>query len=256
MNTLISILLAILNNPVTDNTSREITRQILIHYRDFPALKAQELAEYSFCNTSTINRYCKNLGFRSFNELKTYLSTNHDIRRAQIAHHMEIVDEEKLLANIAYLIGPSFDRDEFIAECEKLNRMIDEAPRIVIIGAVFPEAITLHYQEDMIELGKCFYTAPVVRRLELPNEDSSAMIVMISFTGRLIDYCRNEFDELQDRFSRTVVMTGRDSFPAGTDQHMIFHLPFAGDDEASNTAFVEIMRYLKYRYYIDYVSKQ
>ena len=37
-----------------------------------------------------------------------------------------------------------------------------------------------------------------------------------------------------------------------TASDKVFPLPFNGDDEANNAAFIEIMRYLKYDYYVRY----
>ena len=252
MNTMISILLTILNNPLTDNTAREITRQILISYSDLANLKAGDLAERSFCNTSTINRYCKNLGFKSFNELKTHMVTHHDVRSAQLLHHMKVADENKMLDNITALAGVKFSRETFVRECEKLNQMIYEAPRVIITGAVFPEAMTFHYEEDMLELGKCIYNTPVLKSLELPAEDENTLVILISFTGRMVAYCRNEYNELCRKFKKSVIMTGHNELTSVSENHIVFRLPIVGDDEASNTVFIEIMRYLKYKYYITY----
>lgn len=251
MNTLISILLTILNNIRTDNTTGEIVRQILLSYQDFENMKASDLAQKSFCNTSTVNRFCKSLGFSSFNDMKAFMVSSRSVRRSQLEHHMEITDAEAILNSISNY-NQDFSIERFKDECGRINEMIASAPRTVVIGAVFPKALTFHYQEDMLEMGKCVYNAPLSRKLEVPNEDPEAVIILITFTGRLINYCRSEYTELCSRFRKVILITGNEEIVPESEEGLILHLPFAGDDEASNAVFVEIMRYLKYRYYMEY----
>ena len=251
MNTLISILLAILNNITTESSTDEIIRQILLSYNDMENLKASDLARRSFCNASTVNRFCKSLGFSSFNDMKSFMLTSYNVRRSQFEHHMEITDDGIILKNIS-TYNKDFDISRFISECEAVNRLIHESPRVVLIGAVFPEALTLHYQEDMLVMGKCVYNAPLARRLTVPSEQPDALIILISFTGRLISFCQSEYNEICRKYRNIVLITGNEELMSDSENHLILHMPFSGDDEASNAVFVEIMRYLKYRYYVSY----
>jgi hypothetical protein len=252
MNTLISILLMILNNNSTDNTTREIARQILLSYHDFKNLKASELARNSFCNASTINRFCKTIGFNSFSDLKSFMISSHDVRKAQIIHHMEVTSEEDILKNIRNLCTGKLDEYRLKEDIRVLNERIAAAPRVVLIGAVFPNAMTLHYQEDMLEMGKCVYSSPVARQLEVPAEDPDAVIILISFTGRLINYCLSDYNEICRKYKNTFLMTSnKDLFAADRNANYV-QLPFDDDNESNNALFIEIMRYIKYRYYADY----
>lgn len=255
MNTLISILLAVLNDPTTDNTSREIARQILLNHHALENLKVSQLAEKSFCNASTVTRFCKHLGFSSFSDMKSFMITSHEIRQQQIRHHMELTDENELLEHIAGMCSRQFDKENFIKECELFNQAIHEAPRAVIIGAVFPVSMTFHYMEDMNEMNKCIYNAPIHRNLQAPANETDAVLIVISFTGRIVSYCAKEYDEILEQFPRTILMTGFNHTSANS-REMVFHLPFEKDDEINNAAFIEIMRYLKYDYYRTYFQKE
>ena len=254
MNTLISILLAIMSNVYTDNTTREIVRQILLSYDHFEELKAGDLAKNSFCNTSTINRFCKTIGFKSFTELKAHMVSSHEVRKAQLHHHMEITTENSVLNRIDFLTENRLDKKKFIREAENFNEIVQKSSRVVLVGAVFPEAMTFHYQEDMIEMGKCVYTTPITKELIFPVEDPDAAIILISFTGRLFSYCKNTFNEILEKYPNTIVMTGNQFNDSDVNPNNMFHLPFQGDDEGNNTVFIEIMRYLKWHYYENYVK--
>lgn len=251
MNTLISLLLSIINNTLTDNTAREIARQLIRAYHEFDQIKASEIAERSFCNTSTVNRFCKSLGFRSFLDLKSFITVSHGVRKAQLRHHLDVMDGESILHNIEMLSKSPFDRKSFLEDCQKFNDVIVKVPRAVVVGAVYPESLTFHYMEDMIEMGKCIYNAPVNRQLTVPVEDEDTAIILISFTGRLFRYCTNEFNEICEKYPSTIVMSADEEFlklsPNGG-----FRLPFKGDDEVNNAVFIEVMRYLKYDYYVRY----
>lgn len=254
MNTLISLLLSIINNTLTDNTAREIARQLIRAYHEFDQIKASEIAERSFCNTSTVNRFCKSLGFRSFLDLKSFITVSHGVRKAQLVHHLDVMDGESILKNIEALSNGGFDRKAFLESCQQFNEVIRKAPYAVIVGAVYPESLTFHYMEDMIEMGKCMYNAPVSRSLTVPVEDSETAVILISFTGRLFRYCTNEFNEICEKYPSAIVMSADEEFlkisPNGG-----FHLPFQGDDEVNNAVFIEVMRYLKYDYYRHYCKE-
>ena len=255
MNTLISILLAVLNDPTTDNTSREIARQILQNHHALTNLKVSQLAEKSFCNASTVTRFCKNLGFASFSDMKAFMVTSHEIRQQQISHHMELTDEDELLDHIGSMCSRQFDKESFKKECELFNQAVHEAPNAVIIGGVFPVSMTFHYMEDMNEMNKCIYSAPIHRQLKAPANEPDAVLIVISFTGRIVSYCAQEYNEIIEQFPRTILMTGYNHTPSNSKEK-VFHLPFEKDDEINNAAFIEIMRYLKYDYYRTYFKKE
>lgn len=253
MNTLISLLLSIINNTLTDNTAREIARQLIRAYKDFDNIKASEIAERSFCNTSTVNRFCKSLGFQSFLDLKAYITVSHGVRKAQLLHHMEMADEKKILSNIEMLANGPFEQKAFIEMVQKFNDLLARSPYAVVEGAVYPESLSFHYMEDMIEMGKCMYNLPINRKLEVPVEDPDAVIILISFTGRLFRYCTSEFMEITEKYPSTIVMSADSDFLKNSLSGG-FRLPFQGDDEVNNAAFIEIMRYMKHDYFKRYYN--
>ena len=255
MNTLISILLAILNDITTDNTVREISKQILVNYHQFDNVKISQLAESSFCNASTVTRFCKSLGFSSFSELKNFMIVSHETRIEQLRHHMELMDENSILDIIRCVCGDSFNIKEFKKECRKINSILYKSPRAVMIGAGFPIALTLHYIEDMIEMNKCIYNAPIDRALKAPPSDPETTVMLVSFTGRLVNYCLQEYSEIVASFPKTILITGNREIKKSSEKEMIMYLPFEDDDEKNNTAFLEIMRYLKYDYYRTYFKR-
>lgn len=254
MNTLISLLLSIINNTLTDNTAREIARQLIRAYHDFDNIKASQIAERSFCNTSTVNRFCKSLGFQSFLDLKSYITVSHGVRESQLLHHMQVTDGRRILNNIDALSNGYFDEKSFIENCQKYNDIIAKAPSAVVVGAVYPEALTFHYMEDMIEMGKCIYNTPINRQLSVPSESPDTAVILISFTGRLFRYCTAEFNEICEKYPATIVMSADEEFLKNSPRGG-FRLPFRGDDEVNNAAFIEMMRYLKYDYYTRHYQK-
>ena len=252
MNTLISILLSIINNTLADNTTREIAVQLLKAYPELESIKASQIAERSFCNTSTVNRFCKSIGFQSFLDLKSFMMSSHSVRQAQLKHHLDLSDDKRILNNISVLCNGGFDEKDFVEHCRAFNETVFKAPHAIVVGAVYPEALTFHYMEDMIEMGKCIYNAPIARQLNVPNEETDTAVILISFTGRLIRYCASEFNTICEKYPHAIVMTADKDLISSTSPEKVFPLPFNGDDEANNAAFIEIMRYLKYDYYVRY----
>jgi len=86
-----------------------------------------------------------------------------------------------------------------------------------------------------------------------PKIYRDSLVTLISFTGRLFSYCKNTFHEILEKYPNTIVMTGN-QFNDSDINPNFFRLPFQGDDEGNNTVFIEIMRYLKWHYYENYVK--
>jgi len=253
MNTFISMLLSIIGNIFSDSTNKGIAVQLLYSYNNIQELTAGELAKRCFCNTNMISRFCKNLGFRSFSDMKSFIVSSHAARMEQMKYHLSMTDEKKVIDTICHLSEEKIDIKQFVNKIDVFNGLVYEAPQVVIIGALYPEVLSYHYLEDMIELGKCAYALPVAKEIEIPSVNNQSMIILVTFTGRMINNCRNTVNAICGKYSNTVLMTGNINM-VSDEFIQVFHLPLKGDDENNNLLFIEILRLMKYRYYKNYIE--
>ena len=73
MFNLIIILLATLNSEPRDSNNYRIAKYIIDHLQTLEDCTLSDLAKHCFVANSSISRFCREIGFKDFNELKIQL---------------------------------------------------------------------------------------------------------------------------------------------------------------------------------------
>lgn len=246
------MLLILIHGIFTDQLEREIALRLIESADDIEKLNVSRLAGKCQCSAASINKFCRRLGFDDFRTMKAQMKLTMDVRRGQLEHHMNWTKEEDVLKRISALSYGDTDIGLFAKTAAEINRMIHESPRVILLGAGFPEALTLHYQEDMIMMHKTVYSVPIGYKLTMPADVFDSTVLVISLTGRIVDYFQHQFIELTRRNPNVVMISGKTSFSQLNDSIKILPLAIEGDNEDANTLLVEVMRYMKYMYYMTY----
>ena len=251
MNTVLTMLLIMIQGTFIDHVDRDIAVQLIENAYTIESLSLSQLAEKCQCSSATIHKFCKKLGFEDFRRLKAQMLLTMNVRREQMKEHITRTDPEAVLARIRELSGDSFQYEEFSKVMDMYHKALRNAKRVLILGAGYPQALSLHYQEDMIMLGKPVYPRPVGYKLEIPAADPQTVILVISLTGRMVDYFRQDFIDLSRKFEHVFLLSSRTNFPELSGKVHVLPFPMDGDDEGGNTLLVEILRYMKLCYYRD-----
>ena len=252
MNTVLSLLLMIVNTSLEKNTNYRIALEIIKLSMFSNELTINEIAELSNTSIFSVNKFLKVLGFKNFNEFKFALITTIETRQKQLLFHLENTTEESILANIKNLSVSIFDQNKFIKAVEKLNSFVHQSDKITILGACFPEALTLHYQEDMLMMGKFLYSRPLIYPLAFPKLDESELILIITLTGRIYEFYKILFDQLCNDHNNIVLISGYENYPKYSSIQEIINIPVNDDNEVGNAWILEILRFIKYKYYKKY----
>lgn len=209
-----------------------------------------------YITTNRLRSFCQYLGFHKYSVLRNALLQRIDARREQLLHHVSGTDVNRILECIAYVAGKDFDQNAFLASIQKLNDMIYESPQVIMIGAVFPESLSLHYQEDMIIMGKPVYSLPVAHDFVVPGVEEDTLFITLSLTGRVMEYFYPSFMEFLSQYKHQAVITGNEKMAGEYDYSSVVLLPVEGDEEAGNTILLLMLQLLKVDYYKRYVEKQ
>jgi len=246
----------IINSSLENDVNYHIAYQILNSNNCIQNMTLSMLAKNAHTSITSVNKFCKMLGFKNFAELKFALLTRNKARLEQIDFHIRQTDENEILQTIALLSTSQFNIEEFKQSVDHTVEMIKKSNKVIILGACFPEALSLHFQEDMLMMGKFIYGKPLKQSIDLNDEKSDTLILIISITGRIQNYFKHSFLEVCQHFDNIIMMS---SSIENVDQHSIqefIQIPLKEDNENGNVIILETLRYIKYKYYQKYVGGQ
>jgi DNA-binding MurR/RpiR family transcriptional regulator len=247
------MLLMIIYGSFADDVEKDIAINLLQSSDKIDSLLLSTLAESCQCSTAVITRFIKKLGFDSFKRLKTQMNLTKKVRLNQLKTHVELSTSEEIWLHLQSLCR-NFDDGLLKEQVCKVNSMIHESSSVLIIGAAYPQALCLHYAEDMLIMGKPIYTIPAGYQFKLPRRDENCMVMVISFTGRLLEYFHSEIQKLYDSKEQLCVITSADLSEVENERIAVITLPFRQDNENANSWFIEMLRYMKTEYYHTYME--
>ncbi len=249
MNSMISMLLGLIYSSLTEEVYRNIAIEILSSYAQLQTITQKELAQKCNVTISTLNKFYASVGCRSYNDFKRHMKDGENIRRAQIDMRFQKTDEKTMLDNIRALAKTPFNRSLFVHSVQEYNELAYEAPRIIILGGNFSQALTLHYQQDMILFGKLVYAYPSVGTIVIPEVNDKTLFVLISQSGNTLGFAKDKIAELKSQYHKISVITGNSSVVKDNSIKNVIRMPIEGEDEVGNTLLVEMLRYMKYQYH-------
>lgn len=252
MNTVVSLLLMMVNSDLSASSQRSIALAVLELIARGESLSKARVAHEAGVTDRAVGKFCTLLGYHNFSELRANIIATLDARRIQMEHHLGKTDLELLERSLTLHADRPFDIALFRQQVDRLNLLIAQAHHVVVLGAVFPQMLSLHYQEDMLMMGKLVYGVPVSRRLSADvvrgEASSDGLTLIISLTGRMFSYYPDEILALMAHGQRMALIG---TLPTGFTLPLKAHLamPFADDDESGNTVLLEMLQYLKCRYH-------
>lgn len=246
MNTVISMLLQIVCTFFVDSIEYSIAYTILCNINHIQEYSAEKIAEMANVSTRSLSNFSKKLGYRNYAMLKSGILSTIEVRKMQIANHVQFSDDNSLINIINSLGITEFDKEAFIKSVDKYNEYVSKANKVLIVGAVYPELLSLHYMEDMIIAGKTVYAKSLYTDLENIPEDT--LVLFISFTGRMYKAQYHRIKEMKDNNIVIFGIGNKDSLTDGIKLNGFIELPFNVDAEEENAVLPLVLQYAKLRY--------
>ena len=182
MEQLIYTLLAYINNSLEKDINYSIANSFLENIHHIEGYSLEMAAEVCNVAPSTINRFCKRIGFRNFSNL-----------RSSVAYHGGMYEErEKSLTTETFelKLKENIEIMERISrvQLDRIIKKIHESKRIVILGFEKHQIQAMELQKQLFLLGKlCECNTNFFKQLEtvshLTEED---MIITISIEGNIL----------------------------------------------------------------------
>ena len=172
-----------------ESINGRIASYILNHYREISQLSIRELASRMFVSTSSISRFCREIGLTDYSELKVLLASN--------AYNQEILSLSKdpvqqkkdyfhaVMENLR-MTEESVD----IAKLYMLARDIRAYEHVALFGPMKASSAAMSLQADLAALGKTTVSKiRLSRQWEyMSTAGKDTLIVIFSMTGVYFDY--------------------------------------------------------------------
>jgi len=179
---LIYTLLAYINNSLEKDINYSIANSFLENIHDMEGYSLEMAAEVCNVAPSTINRFCKRIGFRNFSNLRNSVAFQGGVYEAREKQLNTDSFELKLKENVEIIESISKE------QLERIIKKIHESKRIVILGFEKHQIQAMELQKQLFLLGKlCECNTNFFKQLEtvahLTEED---MIITISIEGNIL----------------------------------------------------------------------
>ena len=243
MNSLISMWLLIINNALIEDATYNIARYFIINYKKLDKISISKVASDCLTSPATINKFCRQIGFQSYQDLKSQVKYFYQIRMKQMEHRFEIMDEQKLLD---YLNIDA--KEEFQEQIYQAAKLIYEAKQVRLVGATYPLALAQNFQEDLIMMDKLvFFHQCLLFRDDVSFIDDE-LVIIVSITGRIFTHNQNLLNKIFSSKCKAILISQNLCCDIN-DLSLYLLLPGLNDSELVNFCLLATYYMIKNSYY-------
>ncbi|MGM0904169.1 MAG: MurR/RpiR family transcriptional regulator [Bacillota bacterium] len=184
MEQLIYTLLAYINNSLDKDINYSIAKSLLMHIEKIEGFSLEAAAEACNVAPSTINRFCKRIGFQNFSNLRSSVAIHTGASSDEDYEKLLSIDkfEQKLKENVEMIEKIK------VEQMERIVTKIHESRKIVILGFEKNQVQAMELQKKLFLLGKlCECSTNLFKQVDalslLTEED---MIITISIQGNIL----------------------------------------------------------------------
>lgn len=248
MNILLSRILTYLNGTLFIDYRYRFCQFVVYHYLEFEDYTFEEVIEKSGLTKEEILSFIALLGFSTFEDFKQNLVNNHYVRLDQIRARMLDVNSDDIIRNME----KNGTDEQMKAYISMICEAIDQADRVVIIGALYPLCISVEFQTDLITFGK-----PIIqyhsfdKSLQLTDKD---VVIFISATGRSMNDFIRIRQEVHVEKATSILITQNKTYtlPEYKISDYVLQVPGKFDGINFNHQILTIFDLLRVHYYQQY----
>lgn len=248
MNILLSRILTYLNGTLFIDYRYRFCQFVVYHYLEFEDYTFEEVIEKSGLTKEEILSFIALLGFSTFEDFKQNLVKNHYVRLDQIRARMLDVNSDDIIRNME----KNGTDEQMKAYISTICEAIDQADRVVIIGALYPLCISVEFQTDLITFGK-----PIIqyhsfdKSLQLTDKD---VVIFISATGRSMNDFIRIRQEVHVEKATSILITQNKTYtlPEYKISDYVLQVPGKFDGINFNHQILTIFDLLRVHYYQQY----
>lgn len=247
MNVLLSRILRYLNGTIVYDNLYKFSKAVITHYLEMYDLTEQQLQDYAGLTKEEFDECIKAYRYETYEQFRSTLISNHEIRLDQIRARMLDISSEALIDNME----KSCSNEEMFDYISTICEAIDKAKKIVIVAAYYPVSLAVELQTDLITFGKTVLT---FRHFDPEIDvDENDVTIFISATGRAMKSFMKNKDYHANK-STSILITQNKIYTM--DEHKIsdyvIHVPGKFDGINFNYQIMAICDLLRVHYYQQY----
>lgn len=246
MNLLLSRILTYLNGTLFNDFYYKISMFIIFHYLELEDMTEAEFLEKGPFKRVELDSYLGSFGFSSYEDFKFKLYNDYQTRLNQIRVRLLGMTPAQFMAKM----NKTMDDEELEALISEICAKFFASKRIVLFGALYPCSIGVELQTDMITFGKPFVQYHSYDPIVLDEDD---VAVIVSATGRSLDYYLKSKAEMQLDKAYTVMITQNKKYLKRSDERTrIIHVPGSFESVEFNYSIMAIYDLLRLHYFQQY----
>ncbi|CAI9390545.1 MULTISPECIES: MurR/RpiR family transcriptional regulator [Bacillaceae] len=250
MEQLIYTLLAYINNSLEKDINYSIANSFLENIHDIEGYSLEVAAERCNVAPSTINCFCKRIGFRNFSNLRNSVAFQGRMYEEREKQLNADLFESKLKENVEII--ERIPKEQL----ERIIKKIHESKRIVILGFEKHQIQAMELQKQLFLLGKlCECNTNFFKQLEtLEHLTKEDMIITISIQGNILIEELSINDKIKAANGKKLLITFSDSERHKREFDEVLHCGNIENSEVSSYTLLRLFDVLVYQYQKQYPS--
>ncbi|TDT62303.1 RpiR family transcriptional regulator [Fonticella tunisiensis] len=238
MNDIIFRLLDFINNSKNKDTNYFIALTLLHDVKNIPNMNITTLADRCYTSPAAITRFCKKIGYKSFQEFKDYAKTSVEddvtIRITDSSDKEVIAQElqEALYNKIVNWLVSSKNMIDF-HKAFKIIELIHYCKKVSFFGTQLSQAIAQDFQLRLVKHNKFVSAFSDIQEqfedVEDLDEDSAAIV--ISPSGRFINGNIPLLEAIKKTGCKLVIITHNKEVPFLEQADIVYYLNGSTYDE-------------------------
>ena len=206
-----------------DSTNAHIARYLLAHQEELGELSVKRLAQECSVGAGSVSRFCRDIGFESFDELRREFCTS-----TRVYEVAAVVGESQGDMGLAQAVSETILQAAQSVDAKAMVELVDDLiayEKVSAFGMLKAQAAAVDLQVDLLMQGKlietCVSHAEQLRRIAEACSDE--LIIVFSYTGSYFD--SRDLSEAMRRVARPkiwVVCGARHKLPPFVSGRLLF----------------------------------
>lgn len=252
MDVTLARILKFLNGSLTFDDDYLFSTFCVMHYQQLLDWTFEEVIEKSGISKESILSFIGKLGFHSYDEFHERVSTHQMTRLDQIRARMIGLSSEAFVKDME----KDCTDEEMLVHVSRICEEIDQADRIIIVGALYPMSIAVEFQTDLITFGK-----PVIQYHSFDRDltfKKGDLLIFISATGRAMRGFLKAHADINVDEADSILITQNPIYnrPENKIAKFVLQVPGRFDGINFNYQIMKIFDLLRIHYYQQYYIRK
>ncbi|MGN1182301.1 MAG: MurR/RpiR family transcriptional regulator [Faecalibacillus sp.] len=224
-----------------------------------------KLARECFVSPATISRFCRALGYENYAHLKQECSYYSSSKRKfsnliDVPLDMMKNDPQKCSEYYSLQVSQGVKNLSLYLNwdvIDKVLKQIHDSENVAFFGIHFSQSAALHFQTDLLMLGK-FTTAYLEseRLMECAKRlDENSLAIVISVSGNLVNSCQKILNYIKKSKAKVVFITNNPEIELGMDVKYLITIGDKDNLKIGKHNLLTTMELMALRYYSMYYTK-